>query len=318
MAPRLLVLGAGGFLGRSIVHHLAGSTDAELVLHSRGVDDRAGFDDGHESHILDLLSSPPGALADLVDEVTPDAVVNCTGLAFGEPADLKVANVYVVMRLIAELEECKGVHLVHLGSAAEYGRSTHNQPVSESTPAIPQSDYGITKLMATEQLMRAAAEERISVTVLRVFNPIGRFSPQTTLPGSAARKIDAALRSGARTINLGPLDSWRDYVDTRDIASAVLAATMSTPRTSSVLNVARGEAVEGAHLIKTLASIAGFQGDVIQDAPRSVRSASVDWLCADVQAIKNELGWTAEHSIEDSLGELWDEVSASRGSEHDE
>ncbi|MGZ4678966.1 MAG: NAD-dependent epimerase/dehydratase family protein [Ilumatobacteraceae bacterium] len=312
MAPRLLVLGAGGFLGRSIVHHLAGTTDAELVLHSRGVDDRAGLDAGHESHELDLLSSSPGSLADLVDRVAPYAVVNCTGLAFGEPADLKVANVYVVMRLIAELEECKGVHLVHLGSAAEYGRSTHNRPVSETTPAIPQSDYGITKLMATEQLMRAAAEERISVTVLRVFNPIGRFSPQTTLPGSAARKMDEALRSDARTINLGPLDSWRDYIDTRDIARAVLAATVSTPRTSSVLNVARGEAVEGTQLIKTLATIAGFEGDVIQDAPRSVRSASVDWLCADVRAIKNEFGWTAEHTIDDSLGELWDEISTSR------
>ncbi len=320
MAPRLLVLGAGGFLGRSIVHHLAGTTDAELVLHSRGVDDRAGFDAGFESHMVDLLSSTPGTLADLVDAVAPDAVVNCTGLAFGEPADLKVANVYAVMRMIAELEECKGVHLVHLGSAAEYGRPSNNRPVAETTPAIPQSDYGITKLMATEQLMRAAAEERISVTVLRVFNPVGRFSPPTTLPGSAARKIDVAVRSGARTINLGPLDSWRDYVDTRDIARAVFAASVSTPRTSSVLNVGRGEAVEGAHLVKTLAAIAGFQGEVIQDAPRSVRSASVDWLCADVQAIKRELGWTAEHSIEDSLAELWDEItsSVSRGSEQHE
>lgn len=318
MAPRLLVLGAGGFLGRSIVHHLAGTGDAELILHSRGADDRAGngldLDLDLEWHNLDLLNSAPGALADLVDEVAPDAIVNCTGLAFGEPADLRVANVLLVIRLIAELDECKGIHLVHLGSAAEYGRSIDNCPVAETALAIPQSDYGITKLMATEQLMRAAAEERLSVTVLRVFNPVGRFSPETTLPGGAARKIDLALRSGAKAIHLGPLDSWRDYVDTRDIARAVLAASVITPRTSAVLNVARGEAVEGTQLIKALTAIAGYHGDVIQSAPRSVRSASVDWVCADVRAIKKELGWAALHSIEDSLGELWNGIIASRES----
>jgi nucleoside-diphosphate-sugar epimerase len=314
MTPRLLVLGAGGFLGRSIVHHLADTGDAELILHSRGVDDRAGDDLDIEWHSLDLLNSAPGALADLIDEVAPDAVVNCTGLAFGEPADLRVANVVLVVRLIAELEECTGVHLVHLGSAAEYGRSIDNCPVSENAPAVPQSDYGITKLMATELLMRAAAEDRASVTVLRVFNPIGRFSPETTLPGGAARKIDIALRSGAEAIHLGPLDSWRDYIDTRDIARAVFDASVTTHRNGAVLNVGRGEAVEGTQLIKSLAAIAGYRGDIIQSAPRSLRSASVDWVCADVRAIKKELGWTAQHSIEDSLGELWAEISTSRQS----
>ena len=314
MAPRLLVLGAGGFLGRSIVHQLARTGDAELILHSRGADDRVSNGLDLEWHSLDLLNSEPGSLADLVDEVRPDAVVNCTGLAFGEPGDLRVANVLLVVRLIAELEECKGVHLVHLGSAAEYGRSIGNCPVAETTPAIPQSDYGITKLMATEQLMHAAAEDRLTVTVLRVFNPIGRFSPESTLPGGAARKIDLALRSDAAAIHLGPLDSWRDYVDTRDIARAVLAAAVSAPHKSAVLNLARGEAVEGTQLIKALAAIAGYHGDVIQSASRSERSASVDWVCADVRAIKKELGWAARHSIEDSLGELWNGISTGRES----
>ena len=66
MTPRLLVLGAGGFLGRSIVHHLADTGDAELILHSRRVEDRAGNDLDLECHSLELLNSAPGALADLV------------------------------------------------------------------------------------------------------------------------------------------------------------------------------------------------------------------------------------------------------------
>ena len=308
--PRLLVLGAGGFLGRSIAHDIAGTGDAELILHSRRADDRAGFGNSVETRVLDLLACRPGAIAELVEEVAADAVINCTGLAVGQPEQMTEANVVVVMRLIAELEECTGVHLVHLGSAAEYGIQQHKTPVSEAVLANPQSAYGITKLKATEQLMRAAAEERLSVTVLRVFNPVGRFSPATTLPGGAARKIDAALRSGAPAISLGALDSWRDYVDTRDIARAVLAAAATTPRSSEVLNVGRGEAVRTLDLVKALAVIAGYGGEIVESDARSLRSACVDWLCADVQAIRARLGWTAQHSIEESLGELWSGICA--------
>lgn len=311
MIPRLLILGAGGFLGRSIAHQLAGAGDAEVILHSRGTEDRAGFTNAFESRMLDLLDSKPGAIADMVDELSPDAVVNCTGLAVGEPAAMRKANVVLVMRLIAELEECKGVHLVHLGSAAEYGLQGHQRPVSEDMPAAPQGAYGATKLLATERLMQAVTGGRISATVLRVFNPIGRFSPETTLPGSAARKIDIAIRSDAEAIYLGALDAWRDYVDTRDVARAVLAAAIAKPPVNRVLNVARGHAVKTVDLVHTLAAIAGYRGAIVASDARSSRSASVDWQCADVQAINNYLGWVAEHSIEDSLAELWSGLSSS-------
>ena len=311
MAPRLLVLGAGGFLGRSIVHHIAATGGAELILHSRGADDRAGFTDGIESYALDLLTCEPGAIAEMIDEIAPDAVINCTGSAVGDLHQMTSANVVVVLRLIAELEKCKSLHLVHLGSAAEYGLPAHNVPVSEAMPAMPQSAYGHTKLRATDHLMQAAAEDRISVTVLRVFNPVGRFSPETTLPGSAGRKIAVALRTGAPAINLGALTSWRDYVDTRDIARAVVAAAVTTPECSRVLNVGRGEAVESLHLVKTLAEIAGYTGEIVESDARSLRSASVDWLCADVQAMKDNLGLAAEYSIEEALGELWSGISVS-------
>jgi nucleoside-diphosphate-sugar epimerase len=311
MAPRLLLLGAGGFLGRSVAHHIAASGDAELILHSRTAEGRAGFNDGVESRSLDLLASDPGAIAEMIEEVAPDAVINCTGSTEGNLDHMTTANVMVVLRLIAELEKCKGVHLVHLGSAAEYGIQQHNTPVSEAMCAAPQSAYGQTKLRATDHLMRAAHAERISVTVLRICNPVGRYSPATTLPGNAARKINTAMRFGAPAISLGALDSWRDYVDTRDIARAVLAAAVTSPWPSEVLNVGRGEALQSAHLVKTLAEIAGYTGEIVESDARPLRSASVDWLCADVAAIKDTLGWAAEYSIEEALSELWSGISSS-------
>ena len=177
------------------------------------------------------------------------------------------------------------MHLVHIGSAAEYGIQGRDGPVPEYAIAAPGSAYGVTKLEATERLTAAAAHDRISVTVLRVFNPLGRFSPPSTLPGSAARQIDAALRSGARSINLGALDSRRDYIDTRDVARAVLAAASTVRHTGSVLNVGRGEAVASRYLVESLAAIAGYDGEIVETSERSVRSARVSSMYADIKAI---------------------------------
>ena len=312
MTPRLLVLGAGGFLGRSISHELAETGRADVILHSRNGEDRAGFTGEFETCTLDLVGSPAGAIAELIEKVDPDAVLNCTGLAVGDPADMRVANVVAVIRLIAELEECKGVHLVHLGSAAEYGLQGHQRPVSEDMVAAPQGPYGASKLLATERLMQAAADGRISATVLRVFNPIGRYSPETTLPGSAARKIDTAMRAGSASLTLGALDAWRDYIDTRDIAAAVFAAATHRPPANLVFNVARGHAVKSLHMVQKLAEIAGYCGTIVESNERSARSSAVDWQCADVSAINDFLGWVAEHTIEESLTELWSGIRSGR------
>jgi nucleoside-diphosphate-sugar epimerase len=248
----------------------------------------------------------------MVDRVAPDVVVNCAGLTVGQPDELRAANVGLPIRLMEALEERPDVHLVHIGSAAEYGVQGRDGPVPEYAFAAPGSAYGVTKLEATERLTAAAAHDRISVTVLRVFNPLGRFSPPSTLPGHAARQIDAALRSGARSINLGALDSRRDYIDTRDVARAVLAAASTIRHAGSVLNVGRGEAVASQHVVESLAAIAGYDGEIAETSDQSVRSARVTSLCADIKAISERLDWSAKYSIEDALNELWNQTTQSR------
>jgi NDP-hexose 4-ketoreductase len=113
-------------------------------------------------------------------------------------------------------------------------------------------------------------------------------------------------------ITMGSLDSWRDFIDVRDIARAVVAVAQKMPSSGLVLNVGGGEAVQCRYLVQSLAAIAGYYGDIVASDCRSARSAEVDWQCADVSAIQGMLGWSAEYSIEDSLAELWSEVHKSR------
>ena len=74
--------------------------------------------------------------------------------------------------------------LVHLGSAAEYGRGPGRAPVREDEPARPVGPYGVTKLAGT-RLVELARTAGLPAVVLRVFNPVGPggAGPHAARPG---------------------------------------------------------------------------------------------------------------------------------------
>ncbi len=309
MAPRILLLGAAGFIGQSICRQFVEEGSAsELLLHFRRRGQPGPAQRGLEWRQLDLRRADLNGYAELVESVQPDVVINCVGLTKGSSTDLHALNVDVVTKLIATLAGKPHIHLVQIGSAAEYGVQRDGVPVAETALPTPTSAYGLSKYEATRRLMDSVAAGRVNVSILRVFNPLGRYSSPATLAGSAAVQIHAALRAGNDTVHLGNLSSWRDYVDTRDVARAALSAACERPHGGVVLNVGRGQAVQSRQLISALVKVSGFDGSIIEAEAGSGGSGVVRWQCADVTAIRDQLGWSPLYSLDDSVRDLWDEI----------
>lgn len=310
MIKRTIVLGAGGFLGRAVSRALSDDPRCNPVIqHLRrppAVD--VVPDDSTMWRALDLVQASPAEIRDLIDQSGADVVVNCIGATFGTAAEMRASNIDVVVKLIEALRDRPHIHLVHLGSAAEYGAHWPGRAITETAAAKPVSEYGITKLESTELLVDAGRSGDLSVTILRVFNPFGRGSAERTLPGRAAREIDAALRRNDDVVRLGSLESWRDYIDTRDVASAVVAAVASVPSGAKLLNVGRGEAVLTRDLVNSLAIIAGYHGQIMETDDGSSRSSPVPWQQADITTTSSWLGWTPQYTIDASLRDLWSSI----------
>ena len=92
--------------------------------------------------------------------------------------------------------------LVHLGSAAEYGRASRASPVAESAPPRPAGAYGATKLAGT-RLVELARTAGLDAVVLRVFNPVGGGCAGGGLPGRVAVQLRQAM-AGGTDVRLGP------------------------------------------------------------------------------------------------------------------
>ena len=295
---RLLLLGASGFLGTHVVRAAELLPEVDLIQHRRRGEVGTAVE-------LDLAAAGSDQLRRLLERVQPDVVVNAVGATGSDPEMLAALNVGVVELLLEALPgTLPGARLVTFGSAAEYGPTPAGEPIDEMRPARPESAYGRTKLAGTRLVVEARGDGRVDGVVLRVFNPLGAGMPASTLAGSAVRQLRSAMATSGAAIRLGPLGDYRDFVDARDVADAVLAVAQTGHLDDPILNVGSGVAVRSRDLVEQLADLAGFRGEVLEEEPIPERSGAVHWQQAATDRLRR-IGWEPRRTLRDSLMRLW-------------
>jgi NDP-hexose 4-ketoreductase len=295
----VLLFGASGFMGTHVRAALAQDSRVQRVTCP-----------GRDR--CDLLAAEVDELARLLRATGPDVVVNCTGRLDGTGSQLVQANTLVTAKLIDAIAAVRpGIRFVRLGSAGEYGPIPHGRAVTEDHPAAPVSEYGLSHFAATRHLELARAAGRVDGVTLRVFNPIGPRLPGENVLGRAAARLREAVTGRADFITMGSLAAYRDFVDARDVATAVVAAALAPSLPAPVFNVGSGRAVTAREAVRLLAQAAGFTGEVREASAAPGRSGTVGWALADIGRATRVLGWRPRHELADSIKAIWAAVDAS-------
>ncbi|WP_405106965.1 NAD(P)-dependent oxidoreductase [Micromonospora sp. NBC_01405] len=290
---RVLLFGASGFIGG----HARAALESDPRVTEVICPGRATFD---------LLDGEPDALAAILREVAPDAVVNCVGALAGSTAQLVTANTLVAAKLLeATVAAVPQARLVRLGSAGEYGPVPDRASVTEEEPAQPVSAYGVSHLAGTRLFQLAGESGQADAVSLRVFNPIGPGMSEENLLGRAAARIRNALADGAPEITLGPLSAYRDFVDVRDLAALIVAAVLAPELRHRVFNAGSGRAITAREAVELLAGTAGYRGRIREAGTGPQRSMTVNWIRADVSRADHELGWSPVRDLATSIKDIW-------------
>jgi NDP-hexose 4-ketoreductase len=300
----VVVLGAGGFLGRAVCDTLA-ATGRPVVALLRNPPARP-LPEGCRAVDFDLMRNSPGTLARELAAIRPAAVVNAAGALWNVTDEQLVeGNVLLVERLLSALTALpRRVRLVHLGSAYEYGAQPTGLPLLETLACRPESRYARTKLAGTGLIAQTVAADRVDAVVLRVAVTTGPHAPRTSLLGGIAHQ----LAGHPAELRLPPISGVRDIVDVRDVADAVLAA-VGAPRVPSMINIGSGIGYALTEVVDELIRIAspGRGGTVVRDpAPTGRRDAGIGEQPVDIGRACRYLGWVPAYSLTDALHGLWE------------
>ncbi|WP_326798358.1 NAD-dependent epimerase/dehydratase family protein [Streptomyces sp. NBC_01808] len=245
---RVLLIGGTGFVGRYVADRLLADPAVQLTALGRGDDADVRFD---------LSSGSPGALTRFLDAVHPGVVVNCAGTTRGSARDLTRHNTVAVATLCEAMRRSScSARLVHVGCASEYGPSPAGSSTAEDALPRPGGPYGVSKLAATELVLGSG----LDAIVLRVFSPAGPGTPAGSPLGRLAEALRRAMQQGDGELKLGGIGAQRDFVDVRDVARAVHAASLSAAQ--GVVNIGGGRAVRLRDAAAALARIAGYSGQL--------------------------------------------------------
>lgn len=300
---RVLLLGADGFLGRHVAERLLADPAVQLTALGRSDDADVRFD---------LSSGAPGVLARFLDAVHPGVVVNCAGTTRGGARELTRQNTVAVATVCEAMRRSGiGARLVQVGCGSEYGPSPAGSSTGEDAAPRPGGPYGVSKLAATELVLGSG----LDAVVLRVFSPVGPGTPTGAPLGRIAEALRRAMQSGEPELRLGGLAVQRDFVDARDVARAVHAASLSAAQ--GVVNIGSGRAVRMRDMAAALAHVAGYEGAVRElDEPPAGGAAAPPypdgcglWQQADVRTARDRLGWRPRIGLEESLADVWMEAA---------
>ncbi|WP_255952298.1 NAD-dependent epimerase/dehydratase family protein [Streptomyces odontomachi] len=319
---RVLLIGAGGYLGRFVADRLLADPAVQLTALGRGDDADVRFD---------LATGSPGALTRFLDAVHPGVVINCAGAIRGGARELIRHNTVSVATVCEALRRSGcGARLVHLGCGAEYGPSQPGSSTAEDAVPRPGGPYGVSKLAATELVLGSG----LDAVVLRVFSPAGPGTPAGAPLGRLAEAMRRAIQAGDAELKLGGLGVQRDFVDVRDIARAVHAASLSAAQ--GIVNIGSGRAVRLRDAAAVLARVAGYGGSLHEldmhpgagsgpmrpgiGHPRTEHDHALpaafpypdgcgSWQQADVRTARDRLGWRPRITLEESLADIWMEAA---------
>jgi UDP-glucose 4-epimerase len=244
LPTRVVVLGAGGFLGRNLLARLAAADVETLALSSRDLD----------------LSSPKAAdeLAAILRPTDSVALLAATKSGLRLDNDAFVANVAMGAAVCNAVRRAGCAHVVYLSSDAVYPFVT--TAIREDVPAVPTSLYALMHL-ARETMLRSI--DGTPVVILRVTQVYGAGDPHGAY--GPARMVRSALQEG-RILLYGAGPETRDHIHVADV-TAVMAAAL-TKRSRGIVNVATGRSTSFADLADLVARTCGGTIVIEHELPR--------------------------------------------------
>jgi len=303
---RVLVTGAGGFIGSHLVEQLvAEGVDVRAMVHYNSRNARGNLELLPESvqSAVEVIAGDvqdPFFVRSAVKGV--DAVFHLAaliGIPYSYVAPAQYANVNVLGTLNvlqACLEEGVG-RVIHTSTSETYGTARY-VPIDEDHPLQGQSPYSASKIGADKIAESYHLSFGLPVVTVRPFNTFGpRQSARAIIPTIISQAL-----AGYPQIRLGSLTPVRDMTYVHDTVCGFIAAAGSDGAVGRVVNLGSGRGISIGELVNKVLPLCGSSATIAcdEDRVRPDKSEVMELICSSAMA-EELLGWRPRVSLDEGL-----------------
>lgn len=300
----ILVTGGAGFVGSYLTERLLRDGHHVMVVDDLSTGTRENLPEG----VLLCHRSISEPLDDLFDQFRPALVYHLAGQVsvprsvLDPRLDLQV-NVDGVINLIETGARFGVRKLIAMSSAAVYGHPDQ-LPVTEESPTVPLSPYGLSKLSAEQYIRMLGGLRGIAYTIIR---PANIFGPRqmTKSEGAVIPAFLERFLAGHDPVVHGAGDQTRDFLFVADMVEALIRAINRAD--GLTLNVSSGQGVSVMELWTTFAGLLGWHKPPVYGPPRA---GDIPHSILANALARRELGWAPRYSLAAGLAETLSSVSS--------
>ncbi len=318
-AKKVLVTGAGGFIGSHLTERLT-----DLGAHVRAFVRYNSRNDWGllESLTKDKLSEVEIVLGDLRDGEavrqatdTVDIIFHLGSLiaipySYVHPRETIETNVMGTLNVMAAANKAGVERVVHTSTSEVYGTAQY-VPIDERHPLQGQSPYSASKIAADKIAESFHRSFGLPVSTIRPFNTFGpRQSARAVIPTI----ITQALAPGT-TMVLGSLRPTRDYTYVDDTVQGFIKVAESDHSVGETINIGSNFEISIGDIAKKVIDTIGVSKQISLDVKRvRPENSEVERLWCDNTKAKRLLEWEPRVSFEEGLSRTIQWISAHRHS----
>jgi NAD dependent epimerase/dehydratase len=300
---RVLVTGAGGFIGSHLVERLVElGASVRALIHYNALGSWGWLDYSPHRERIEVIM---GDLADrdLVFQAARNVeIVFHLGALIAIPYSYQAPSSYVrtniegTLNILLAARDLKVARLVHTSTSEVYGTARY-VPIDENHPLQGQSPYSATKIAADKLAEAFYCSYGVPVVIVRPFNTYGpRQSTRAVIPTIISQCLNGD------TIRLGHLHPTRDLNYVSDTVEGFIRAATADNVLGQTINLGSGREISIGNLALLIARLLGKQVQIITDERRRrPEKSEVERLLADNSKAKRLLGWEPRVSLEEGL-----------------
>jgi GDP-4-dehydro-6-deoxy-D-mannose reductase len=300
---RVLVTGAGGFVGRWLTEGLRNAGHETLADNQR----------------VDVTDG--GDVRATVSHTLPDAVAHLAAVSFPPEAaadpvnalEVAVAGTINVLEAVRSMAH-PAVVLV-TGSSEVYGvHPPEDLPLRESSALRPQKPYALAKAAQESAALAYAARFDLRVVVTRSFSHIGPGQSDNFVVPAMSKRVHELAAGMTDAIRVGNIDVRRDMSDVRDVVEAYRLLLESSINGNFgagglVVNVCSGHSVTIRWIVEEMCRLASVEPRLRVD-PDLVRPDDAAEMRGDPSLIRKLTGWQARTPLTTTIGDVWASMTA--------